>query len=64
MSNFYSMAYHPKEKVIRKCTLIDDYFGKHLYGVHFDGDPVQQVFHAEYCRIPVTTTVWIPKDAN
>lgn len=36
MSNFSRTAYHPVEKVVRAAIWLDDYFGRHQYGVQFD----------------------------
>lgn len=51
MSSFYQAAFHPHERRIRKAMWLDDYFGRHRYGVRFDeGGPV---FSPEDVAIPL-----------
>lgn len=57
MSNFTRAAYHPKEKVVRAAIWIDDYFGKHEYGVSFPGD--SHVYRPEETDIPLNV-VFVP----
>lgn len=38
MSTYRDEAYNPKTKVVEIATWLDDYFGRHLYGVRFDND--------------------------
>jgi hypothetical protein len=39
MSNFEWRAVHPKTGKVENCEFLDDFFGRHLYGVRFsDGD--------------------------
>ena len=57
MSNFARAAYHPKEKVVRAAIWIDDHFGRHEYGVSFDGD--QHVYRPEETSIPLDV-VFVP----
>ena len=41
MSNHYDDAYDPVSKTVRKAWWLDNYFGKHRYGVQFDeGGPI------------------------
>lgn len=58
MSNFTQPAYHPKEKVIREASFLDDYFGPHEYGVSFPNDP--HVYKDHETRIP-RDVVFVPK---
>lgn len=51
MSNFSMACYHPKERVIRAAAWIDDYFGRHEYGVQFDPDG--EVFRVREVDIPL-----------
>lgn len=51
MSNFTRVAWHPKERVARAAAHLDDYFGKHCYGVRFEGD--SHVYRPEEVEIPV-----------
>ncbi len=38
MSSYRAAAYDPKRGTIRTASWLDDYFGRHLYGVRFDDD--------------------------
>jgi len=52
MSNYYEDAWHPVKKTIEKAEWLDDYFGKHQYGVRFlDG----QIFKADECIVVDTS---------
>lgn len=49
MSNYQAPAYHPRTGELQDAMFLDDYFGKHRYGVRFaDG----RVFHAEEVKVP------------
>lgn len=61
MSNFTQAAYHPREKVVRAATFIDNYFGQHQYGVQFSGDA--HVYKARETLIPLDV-VFVPKIAD
>ena len=51
MSNFDDVAWNPTERVARKASFLDDYFGKHEYGVRFEGD--SRVYRSSEVRIPL-----------
>ena len=38
MSNFSRAAYHPPTGTVRLAVYLDDYFGRHEYGVRFPGE--------------------------
>lgn len=57
MSNFTQAAYHPKEMVVRAAAFLDDYFGRHEYGVAFVGDP--HVYKSDEVTIPLDV-VFVP----
>lgn len=38
MSTYISAAYNPKTDKLEECLMVDDYFGRHNYGVLFKGD--------------------------
>jgi len=59
MSNFTKAAYHPTEKVVRAAHYVDDHFGKHQYGVMFDGDH-SRVYKPDEVEIPVDV-IFVPK---
>ncbi len=61
MSNFTRVAWNPKERVARVASYLDDYFGKHQYGVRFDGD--KQVYRPDEVEIPVDL-VLVPKSQS
>lgn len=61
MSNYTRSAYHPKEKVIRAANWLDDYFGRHIYGVSFPGD--DHVYRTHEVEIPVDI-VFVPKKSK
>lgn len=50
MSNFSRSAYHPPTGTVKSANYMDDYFGRHQYGVSFPGDP--QVYHPAAVEIP------------
>lgn len=54
MSNYVAAAYHPKECVIRAANWMDNFFGRHRYGIHFPGNPPEEVYRPN--------EVWIPTD--
>lgn len=58
MSNFTRVAWNPKERVARAAMWMDDYFGKHQYGVMFNGD--EKVYRPEEVVIPLDL-VLVPK---
>lgn len=43
-------AYHPKTDTVKMAVWMDDYFGKHEYGVQFVGD--NNVYRPEEVSIP------------
>jgi len=52
MSNYYEDTVHPFTKAVEKAEWLDDYFGKHQYGVRFlDG----QIFKADECAVVDTS---------
>lgn len=51
MSNFQRIAWHPVERVARAAEYLDDYFGRHEYGVSFLGD--EKVYRPEEVEIPL-----------
>lgn len=51
MSNFTRVAWNPRERVARAANWLDDYFGRHQYGVKFDGD--DKVYRPEEVEIPL-----------
>lgn len=61
MSNFTRTAWHPREKVARAAHWLDDYFGRHEYGVSFDGD--DHVYRPHEVEIPLDL-VLVPKDED
>ena len=40
MSNFSALTFHPVTNIIEMANWMDDYWGKHHYGVHFSSDGV------------------------
>lgn len=40
MSNYIAEAIHPVTGKVEKATFLDDYFGRHQYGVQFDDGTV------------------------
>lgn len=50
MSNFARSAYHPPTGTVKSANYMDDYFGRHQYGVRFAGDP--EVYLPEQVEIP------------
>ena len=40
MSNFSALTFHPVTNIIEMANWMDDYFGKHHYGVYFSSDGV------------------------
>lgn len=61
MSNFVRAAYHPKEKVVRAATYLDNHFGHYEYGVSFSGDP--HVYKPDETEIPLDM-VFVPKKGD
>jgi hypothetical protein len=59
MSNFQRIAWHPVERVARAADYLDDYFGRHEYGVKFIGD--EKVYRPAEVEIPLEL-VLVPKD--
>lgn len=54
MSNYIALAKHPETGVVEHAEWLDDYFGKHQYGVRFsDG----KVFRSQQCHV-------LPPDEN
>jgi hypothetical protein len=52
MSNYYSMAKHPDTGIEEMAEFLDDYYGKHNYGVRFsDG----KVFPEIQCQLNAVT---------
>jgi hypothetical protein len=49
MSSYFGSAINPKTGKMEPCTFIDDYFGKHKYGVRFEGT---QIYKIEDVKIP------------
>ena len=47
MSNFKDKTIHPETGEIQEAWFLDDYFGKHKYGIRFVGEtrvfPIDQV---------------------
>ncbi len=61
MSNYTRVAWHPKERVARAASWLDDYFGRHQYGVRFKGD--ETVYRPEDVEIPVEL-VLVPREGK
>lgn len=61
MSNFVRAAYHPKEKVVRAAQFLDNFFGRHQYGVRFSGDT--HVYRDDETDIPLDV-VFIKVEKN
>ena len=40
MSNYYGTAVNPATGKLEDCEFMDDYFGRHRYGVRFDANPI------------------------
>lgn len=38
MSSYFAPAIHPVRKTVELADFLDDYFGRHQYGVRFDND--------------------------
>jgi hypothetical protein len=55
MSSYVAPTYHPHEKRVRDAWWLDDYFGKHRYGVRFDDGG--HVFRPEEVKPPVEREV-------
>lgn len=61
MSNYNGQAINPRTSTLEKASFLDDYFGKHQYGVLFaDGgvypaEEIEQDIEAEYER----TKPWV-----
>ncbi len=58
MSDLFKSAWNPREKVVRAAIWMDDYFGRHQYGVAFDGD--SRIYKPEDVEIPIDL-VLVPK---
>lgn len=60
MSNFTALTRHPLSGLVTEAEWLDDYFGKHQYGVRFPmpGHPgvYEPVFDAELWGIRIVTT--------
>ena len=52
MSSYRAAAYDPDKNIIRTAWWIDDYFGKHKYGVQFDAG-VGRVYEPSAVQIPL-----------
>lgn len=63
MSNFSRVAWHPIERVARAANYLDDYFGRHEYGVWFEGDDRSQVFRPNDVEIPLEL-VLVPRPTD
>jgi len=59
MSSYFMAAYNPRENAIRVAFWLDDYFGKYVYGVKFDGD--DKYYTTREVDIP-TDVVFVPKE--
>jgi len=53
MSNYVRAAYHPPTNTVRAAHWMDDYFGKHQYGVRFDDTEDNTVYRPDDVHIPV-----------
>lgn len=51
MSDFYQASYDPETDTVRKAHWMDDYFGRHRYGVRFEDRP-DTVYHPDEVNIP------------
>jgi len=51
MSNFSRAAYYPEQKVVPAAIWLDDYFGRHQYGVQFDAGG--KVYRPREVEIPL-----------
>lgn len=49
MSNFVAPAVHPKTKKLEHAIFLDDYYGKHRYGIRF---PDGSIYPAEKVKVP------------
>ena len=49
MSNFYGAAIHPKTGEVQNVIWLDNYFGRHIYGVKF---PDGSIFHENEIEVP------------
>ncbi len=59
MSNYTRVAWHPKERVARAASWLDDFFGRHEYGVSFEGD--ETVYRPSEVEIPLEL-VLVPRE--
>jgi hypothetical protein len=52
MSNFKAIARKKGEKEWREARMLDDYYGKHKYGVRFMNEPfeLENVYREEECE--------------
>lgn len=64
MSSYEDSAYHPPTNTIRKAYWVDDYFGKHQYGIQFVGLGDDKVYHPEEVMIPTDKVFVEDKDAS
>ena len=51
MSNYSRAAYHPPTNTVRTAYWMDDYFGKHRYGVMFPNE--ERVYKPSEVEIPL-----------
>ncbi len=58
MSSFTRVAWNPREQQARAASWLDDYFGRHEYGVSFAGD--SHVYRPAEVEIPIDL-VLVPK---
>lgn len=50
MSSYIDKAFHPVRRVVMDALWIDDHFGRHQYGVRFDGEP--RVYRPDEVKLP------------
>lgn len=50
MSNFSALTFHPVTNIIEMANWMDDYWGKHHYGVHFSSDGVTYDPFKDHCE--------------
>ncbi len=58
MSNYRQAAYDPESQTVRTAWWMDDWFGKHQYGVRFDDGG--KVYKPAEVEIPLDV-VFVPK---
>lgn len=61
MSSYYRSAYHPLTNTVKQASWLDDYFGRHMYGVRFDDD--DKVYTPEEVEIPMDI-IFVPEDES